>query len=157
MLLTFETLFIVFLMLPVLSDSVSWLICVCLCECVCVRARACVCVCVCVGFNFLSNVCYWMRQCKTHESHLASVFIIFTNPSARAVYDTRSIFNRFEFRVFLLLDQLPHQGWRTQSVLLFPHSRREDNWIHTFPNAMWNAISVVQDLNSCRHVHFLWR
>ena len=35
-------------------------------------------------------------------------FIIFTNPSARAGYDTRSIFNaefnRFEFRVFLLLD-----------------------------------------------------
>ena len=39
------------------------------------------------------------------------------NPSARAGYDTRSIFwaefNRFEFRVFLLLDELPHQGWRT--------------------------------------------
>ena len=34
---------------------------------------------------------------------------IFTNPSTRARYDTRSIFfkaefNRFEFRVFLLLD-----------------------------------------------------
>ena len=42
---------------------------------------------------------------------------IFTNPSARAGYDTRSIFkrsfNRFEFTVFLLLDQLPNQGWRT--------------------------------------------
>ena len=37
------------------------------------------------------------------------IFIIFTNPSTRAGYDTRSIFfktefNRFEFRVFLLLD-----------------------------------------------------
>ena len=34
--------------------------------------------------------------------------VLFTNPSARAGYDTRSIFkrsfNRFEFRVFLLLD-----------------------------------------------------
>ena len=43
--------------------------------------------------------------------------VLFTNPSARAGYDTRSIFyaefNRFEFRVFLLLDYLPHQGWRT--------------------------------------------
>ena len=29
---------------------------------------------------------------------------IFTQPSARAE------FNRFEFRVFLLLDYLPHQG-----------------------------------------------
>ena len=38
------------------------------------------------------------------------MMILFTNPSARAGYDTRSI---FEFRVFLLLDYLPHQGWRT--------------------------------------------
>ena len=41
-------------------------------------------------------------------------FTLFTNPSARAGYDTRSIFkakfNRFEFRVFLLLDKLPLQG-----------------------------------------------
>ena len=60
-------------------------------------------------------------------------------------------FNRFEFRVVLLLDKLPHQGWRTQSVLLFTHSWRENNWIHTFPkgiSAMWNAISLAQDLNS---------
>ena len=33
-------------------------------------------------------------------------------------------FNRFEFRVFLLLDQLPHQRWRNQSALLFTHSWR---------------------------------
>ena len=39
--------------------------------------------------------------------HEFQVFI-FTNPSARAGYDTRSIFKR-SFRVFLLLDQLPHQ------------------------------------------------
>ena len=35
---------------------------------------------------------------------------------------------------------------------------RENNWIHTFlkrVSAMWNAISLVQDLNSCRRVHFL--
>ena len=33
-------------------------------------------------------------------------------------------------------------------------------WIHTFPkgiSAMWNAISQVQDLNSCRRVHILRR
>ena len=55
---------------------------------------------------------------------------------------------------------LPNQGWRTQSVLLFTHSWRENNWIHTFPkgiNAMWNAISLVQDLNSYRRVHFVRR
>ena len=87
------------------------------------------------------------------------------NPSARAGYETRSVFfkaefNRFEFRVFLLLDKLPQQGWRTQSVLLFTHSWRGNNWIHTFPkgiSAMWNAISLVQDLNTGRRVHFLRR
>ena len=34
---------------------------------------------------------------------------------------------------------------------------RENNWIHTFPkgiSAMWNAISLDQDLNSCRRVPF---
>ena len=48
---------------------------------------------------------------------------------------------------------------KNQSALLFIHSWRENNWIHTFPkgiSAMWNAISVVQDLNSCCRVHFLW-
>ena len=42
----------------------------------------------------------------------------------------------------------------------FNHIWRENNWIHTFPkgiSAMWNAISLVQDLNSCRRVHFLRR
>ena len=41
-----------------------------------------------------------------------------------------------------------------------PVCPRENNWIHTFPkgiSAMWNAISLVQDLNSCRRVHFLRR
>ena len=36
-------------------------------------------------------------------------------------------------------------------------SWREINWIHTFPksiSAMWNAIILVQDVNSSRRVHF---
>ena len=50
----------------------------------------------------------WPISCSPYIS-------IFTNPSARAGYDPRSIFfkaefNRFEIRVFLLLDSLPHQG-----------------------------------------------
>ena len=42
----------------------------------------------------------------------------------------------------------------------YTHSWRENNWIHTFPkgiSAMWNAISLVQELNSYRRVHILWR
>ena len=92
---------------------------------------------------------------------------LFTNPSARAGYDTRSILRRSLAglnSVFFLLDELPHQGWRTQSALLFTHSWREDNWNHTFPkaisaiwnaiSAIWIAISLVRDLNSCHRVHF---
>ena len=42
------------------------------------------------------------------------------------------LFNRFEFRVFLLLDWLLYQGLRTLSaLLLFTHSWRENNWIWT--------------------------
>ena len=82
--------------------------------------------------------------------------IIFTQPlrSVRIWHKVNSFkveCNRFEFRVFLLLDLLPHQGWRTQSALPFTHSWRENNWIHTFPkgiSAMWNAISPGFELVS---------
>ena len=70
---------------------------------------------------------------------------VFTNPFTQPGCDTRSIlyakFNRFEFRLFLLLVWLPDQGQSTQSALLFTHCWRENNWIHTFPkgiSAMWN-------------------
>ena len=64
-------------------------------------------------------------------------------------------FNKFEVRAFLLLDQLPYQGQRVQSVLLFTYSWRETSWVHIFPEGiMWNAISLVQDLNSHHRVHF---
>ena len=46
---------------------------------------------------------------------------------------------------------------RTQSTLLFTHIWRENNWIQNFPkdiSAMWNVISLIQDLNC---VHFLQR
>ena len=46
------------------------------------------------------------------------------NPSARAGYDARSICKRsltgFEFRVFLLLDQLLRQGWRASLSYYLP-------------------------------------
>ena len=56
--------------------------------------------------------------------------------------------DKFEFSVFLLLDEYPHQGKRNQSTLRFTHSLRENTWIHTFPkgiSAMWNTISLAQD------------
>ena len=37
---------------------------------------------------------------------------------------------------------MSHQGCRTQSVLLFTHSWRENNWIHTFPKGI-SAMQLV--------------
>ena len=51
-----------------------------------------------------------LRKNKKQKKSL----ILFTNPSAPAVYDTRSIFKRsltgLNSEFFLLLDELPHQG-----------------------------------------------
>ena len=59
----------------------------------------------------------------THTYIYIYIYIyIYTNPSKRAGCVTRTSFmqfNRFEFRVFLLLDELPNQCKRTKSVLLF--------------------------------------
>ena len=49
--------------------------------------------------------------------YIETPYTYLPNPSARVGYDKRSIFkaefNRSEFRVFFLLDELPNQGWRT--------------------------------------------
>ena len=57
---------------------------------------------------------------------------------------------QFEFMVFLLLDWLPNQDWRTHSVLLFTHGWIENNRMYAFSkciNGIWNAKKLVQDLN----------
>ena len=44
--------------------------------------------------------------------------------------------------------------------IILPLARGRSSWIHIIPNSissMWNANSLVQDLNSCRRVHFLRR
>ena len=73
-------------------------------------------------------------------------YMYLPNPSALVAYDTRSIcflaeFNRFQLRVFLLEDWLPHQGWRTQYAQLFTYWWRENNWIRTCPKNI-SAISI---------------
>ena len=87
---------------------------------------------------------------------------IFTNISAREGYDTRSIFKRsladlnseFSFSYTNCLDRaeepslayyLPIAGWRIIGFIPFPKGI----------SGMWNAISLVKDSNSCRHVLFL--
>ena len=47
---------------------------------------------------------------------------------------------------------------RPITIPSFTQSWRENSWIHTFPkgiSAMWNANSIVQDLNSGHRIHFL--
>ena len=73
------------------------------------KANLCVCVCVCVCVY----ICICMR--------------VFTSPSTEAECDTRSIleveFNRFEFSVFLLLNEVLYQSLM---------SWRENIWRHAF-------------------------
>ena len=86
---------------------------------------------------------------------------VFTNPSARAGYNTRSIFKQsltglnseFSFSLSSCIIKakepslpyyLPIGGGRIIEFI-------------PFPSAMWNAISLVQDLNSCCRVLFLQR
>ena len=80
---------------------------------------------------------------------------VFTNPSACVGCDTNLTGLN---SVFLLREWLPNQSRRIQSVLLFTHSWRENNSVHTFSkgiSTVWNAINLVQDLNSCHQVNFL--
>ena len=55
----------------------------------------------------------------------------------------------------LLVDRLPYRGLRNQFVLQFFHSSMQNSWMHKGINAMWNANSFVQDLNSGSRFHFL--
>ena len=98
----------------------------------------------------------WYIISKIYRNMLEDLSYL-PNPSARAGYDTRSIFKRSLIQSFPSPRLMAALRLKNQSVLLFTHSWRENNWIHTFPkgiSAMWNANSLVQDLNSCRRVHF---
>ena len=67
-------------------------------------------------------------------------------------------FNSFEFRVFHSPRLVASP--RLKNLVRPTHSWRENIWFHTFPkgiSAMWNAISQVENLNSCRRVHILRR
>ena len=94
----------------------------------------------------------------------------FRNPckKVRGKYIVKEVFLRFPScflsscvflcaSVFTIIESLWYGKWVYNN---FTHCWGENNWIHTFPkgiSAMWNAISLVQDLNSCRRVHFLRR
>ena len=71
-----------------------------------------------------------MAHFSLGKSIYLSPGFIFTNPSARARYDTRSI-QSFPSPRLVASPRL-----KNQSVLLFTHSWRDNNWIHTFPKGI---------------------
>ena len=68
---------------------------------------------------------------------LLPLAIIFTNPSTQEGYDTRSIFKwsltGLNSEYFFSSTSCLTKAEDLQSVLLFTHSWKENNWIHTFP------------------------
>ena len=78
--------------------------------------------------------------------------VLFTNPSARAGYDTRSIFlkakfNRFEFRVFHLsrLVASPRLKNLVRPTIL-PIAGGRIRGVHTFPKGIWPKVNVIARL-----------
>ena len=126
-------------------------------EWVCViRGRIYVCICIVTVLGFTNSLCGFVANQLRYNLDSAQYLLyhhIYTTPP---LGQDMTIFKRsltglnteFSFSYTSCLSNL------------FTHSWRENNWIHTFPkgiSAMWNAISLVQDLNSYRHVHFLRR
>ena len=68
--------------------------------------------------------------------------------------------NRFEFRVFLLLEWLPYLVKRAKSTLILTHTWREYNWIHICTKSidpLENTNSLFLDLNLDCHIHLHWQ
>ena len=86
------------------------------------------------------------------------IWYIFTNPSAQAGCNTRSIFD-------VWFNRLTYTGCHTKAkepnlLNYLTHSRRKDSWIHSFHlgiTAMPNTNILVRNLNSSHRVHFLSR
>ena len=88
-------------------------------------------------FSLLYHFCSYLSLSLS----LSLSLYIYIYLSAQAGCDPRTILTV----VFFLLARLSYQGWRGLSTLLFTHSRREKDWIHTFSiviSAMWNAVST---------------
>ena len=92
-----------------------------------------------------------------HDDDDDFYLIKFTSPSARVGYDTRSI---FKLSLTGLNSEFPFCLTKAEELSLPYYLHIAGGRIigfMTFPKGMWNAISLVQDLNSCRRVHFLRR
>ena len=71
---------------------------------------------------------------------LLTVYPYLPNPSARAGYDTRSIFKRsltsLNSEFFFSKTSCLAKAEESSLPYYFNHSWRENNWIHTFPKGI---------------------
>ena len=104
------------------------------------------------------------NKTKPNQNFMINVLSYLPNPSAREGYDTRSIFNRsltglnseFSFSLTSCLTKAEE----TSLPYYLPIAGGRINGFIPFPRVLVlceNAISLVQDLNSCHRVHFLQR
>ena len=89
---------------------------------------------------------YWWTHCSLDQCHGYFLEFFLSKPRERRLK------SQFSFS---------KTGLKEPSLLYyFIYSWRENSWIHAFSkdiSTMWNASSLVQDLNSCRCIHFQWR
>ena len=114
--------------------------------------------------SWLRNyIYYFFRRIKTLKLDFVFCFnyihsMYLPNPSARTGYETMLIlkrcltglYSKFSFSWTGCLTKT-----KEPSPPYYLSISGENNWIHTFPKglrAIWN--SLVEDLNSCRCVHF---
>ena len=118
--------------------------------CVCVYDCLCVCVCVCVQIvNFPIYIyVYIYTYMRVFECMCECVCKFVNFPIYMYIY--LSICGCV-FRVFPSPRLVASPRLKDQSVLLFTHSWRENNWIHTFPKGMV-TINIDQYTYECVHV-----
>ena len=99
--------------------------------------------------------------------YLPNLYIAYTylpNLSTWAGYDRGSIFKRsltgLDSEFSISLDWKPNQGWRPSLPYYLPIAGGRIRGFIPFPMVLEfceNAVSLIQDLNSCDCVHFLQR
>ena len=91
---------------------------------------------------------------KNRGKEMKEKYMDLLNPSTKARHDTRSVLKQsFSSPRLVALAKL-----KNPVSLLFTHSWRKNSWIYMFPkgiSTMWNANSLIQELNLGHRVHFL--
>ena len=116
-------------------------------------------------YIYISHVCIYISHVRIYISHVR-IYIshyymhVFIHRSAQVGCDISTIFKQSLTGLNTeLSSSRPVVNPRAKSpvCLAFCNRWKENNWIHIFSmdnRAMWNAIGLVQDRNSCRRINF---